>query len=146
MYVWCMYLCHLCICCLYACILLFLPSYFQGGYTKLIERLTQQLRHSIRFDFVVKKINYENEGKVRVTDTNGTILTADYVIVTVPLGVLKSGSIEFSPPLPPQKFEAISNLGFGLLNKIVVEFPTAFWKVRQYVSSPILYIHAATRH
>ena len=41
----------------------------------------------------------------------------DAVLVTVPLGVLKHGSIEFSPPLPQRKLEAIKRLGFGLLNK-----------------------------
>lgn len=36
----------------------------------------------------------------------------------VPLGVLKAGAIEFSPPLPPWKKEAIARLGFGDLNKV----------------------------
>jgi Flavin containing amine oxidoreductase len=40
------------------------------------------------------------------------------VLVTAPLGVLKKGSITFSPPLPARKQEAIERLGFGLLNKV----------------------------
>ena len=45
-----------------------------------------------------------------VTLANGTALTADYVIVTAPLGVLKEGTIQFSPPLPAAKQEAIKNM------------------------------------
>ena len=40
------------------------------------------------------------------------------VIVTVPLGCLKSGDITFTPPLPAWKTEAIQKLGFGNLNKV----------------------------
>ena len=38
--------------------------------------------------------------------------------VTVPLGVLKAGAVQFSPPLPAWKAEAIGRLGFGDLNKV----------------------------
>ena len=40
------------------------------------------------------------------------------VIVTVPLGCLKSGDITFAPALPSWKTEAIQKLGFGNLNKV----------------------------
>ena len=45
------------------------------------------------------------------------------VIVTVPLGCLKAGDIAFEPPLPAWKAAAIARLGFGDLNKVVLEFP-----------------------
>ena len=47
-----------------------------------------------------------------------SIFKADAVLVTVPLGVLKSQAITFQPPLPEWKQQAINNLGFGLLNKV----------------------------
>lgn len=47
---------------------------------------------------------------VTVTLANGTNLTADYVIVTASLGVLKNGSIAFSPALPADKQAAIQNM------------------------------------
>lgn len=43
---------------------------------------------------------------------------ADAVIVTASLGVLKRGSIQFSPPLPERKLGAVKRLGFGVLNKV----------------------------
>lgn len=47
---------------------------------------------------------------VSVTTANGTDLTADYVIVTVPLGVLKRESIGFEPPLTADKQVAIKDM------------------------------------
>lgn len=39
-------------------------------------------------------------------------------MVTVPLGVLKQGSIQFEPPLPQRKLDSIQRMGFGVLNKV----------------------------
>lgn len=44
---------------------------------------------------------------------NGTQLTADYVIVTASLGVLKEGVIKFDPPLPADKQAAIKDMVGG---------------------------------
>ena len=51
----------------------------------------------------------------------------DAVVVTASLGVLKAGSINFDPPLPKWKSDAINRLGFGNLNKVVFEFDSVFW-------------------
>ena len=45
-------------------------------------------------------------------------MAGDAVVVAVPLGVLKAGTIHFNPALPVRKQEAIQRLGFGLLNKV----------------------------
>lgn len=37
-------------------------------------------------------------------------------------------TVEFAPRLPARKLQAVSSLGFGLLNKVVLEFPSAFWR------------------
>jgi hypothetical protein len=56
------------------------------------------------------------------------IYTSRYVVVTVPLGVLKKGSISFNPPLSTAKQTAISAVGYGVLDKVSMVFPTpAFW-------------------
>ena len=39
-------------------------------------------------------------------------------VVTVPLGVLKAGSITFAPALPDEKQDAIDRMGMGLLSKV----------------------------
>lgn len=50
-------------------------------------------------------------------------------IVTVPLGVLKSGAIAFDPPLPVGHAHAVSALGFGVLSKSYFRFDRRTWKV-----------------
>lgn len=42
----------------------------------------------------------------------------DAVLVTLPLGVLKSGDVTFVPELPETKLSSIKRMGFGLLNKV----------------------------
>ena len=46
--------------------------------------------------------------------------SADAVVISVPLGVLKKETIAFQPPLPQRKQTAIRQLGFGVLNKVCV--------------------------
>lgn len=50
---------------------------------------------------------------------------AEAALVTVPLGVLKAGSISFLPPLPQRKQDAIARMGFGILNKVHTLFTSA---------------------
>ena len=52
---------------------------------------------------------------------------ANKLVLTVPLGVLKAGTIKFNPPLPANKQSAISRLGMGTLNKCCLRFSRPFW-------------------
>lgn len=75
-----------------------------------------------------------------VTSEDGTQTRYfDFVVCAVPLGVLKESverrqdlsslnKLSFHPSLPFSKVDAISNVGFGLLNKVYLHFPTAFWR------------------
>ena len=79
----------------------------------------------------VAKIDY-SDTKVKITH-NGTVSEADYVVVTVPLGVLKSGNIEFVPALPSAKQNAIQKIGMNCVNKFILTWDTAFWDNTQYI-------------
>lgn len=57
---------------------------------------------------------------VTVTTSGGQTYQAKKIICSVPLGVLKAGSVVFNPPLPSAYQQAISNIGFGIFNKIIV--------------------------
>lgn len=94
-----------------------------GGYTQLSHHLARNL--NIQQDTEVTHISY-HDSEVRIVTSQAT-LTADRVIVTVPLGVLKAETIVFDPPLPAAKRAAIARLGFGLLNKVVLTFDEPFW-------------------
>ncbi|WP_077099166.1 flavin monoamine oxidase family protein [Mycobacterium terramassiliense] len=60
-------------------------------------------------------------------------------IVTVPLGVLKSGAIAFGPPLPDPHLHAVNALGFGVLSKSFFRFSRRSWDVEnafyQYIGT-----------
>jgi len=69
-----------------------------------------------------------NGRKCRVVDQNRErVLWADAVLVTLPLGVLKTGDVKFDPPLPEAKQHAIDRLGVGQLEKVVLRFSVNFW-------------------
>lgn len=84
----------------------------------------------IKHRAAVKRIKYAPEGstgRARIDLENGQSLQADYVVNTIPLGVLKHGNVEYQPPLPSWKTEAIQRLGFGVLNKVILVYKEAFW-------------------
>lgn len=70
---------------------------------------------------------------ILVSTRSGEVYQADFVLITLPLGVLKSeheeSSISFSPPLSEEKQEAIRGMGMGVHNKIVLRFKEdeVFW-------------------
>lgn len=83
----------------------------------------------IHRETAVKRIAYDPENKAlaRVECDNGFAIDADYVVSTIPLGVLKHGNVGFDPPLPPWKVDAIGRLGYGILNKVILVYREAFW-------------------
>ena len=93
------------------------------GMDRLVQHLAEGL--PVRFGQTVKRIAYGADG-VRV-ETEQETLTADGVVVTVPIGVLQSDRIVFEPALPPSHRIALSRIGMGLFNKIILRFPRVFW-------------------
>ncbi len=96
---------------------------FPGGYDQITDGLAKDL--DIRLGEVVKIIRYGADG-VEVETSQGNFV-AEKAVVTFPLGVLKQASVKFEPPLPESKREAIERLGMGVLNKVYLKFPAAFW-------------------
>lgn len=70
---------------------------------------------------------------VSVTTASGTVFSAKSLCCTAPLGVLQNNVIRFDPPLPAAKTIAIKSLGMGLLDKIVLQFPSVFWDPQQLI-------------
>jgi monoamine oxidase len=67
-----------------------------------------------------------HDGKSVLVDMDGTkqgTIAANAVIVTVSVGVLKSGAITFDPGLPPNYQDAIDGIQMGLLAKIPLLVP-----------------------
>ncbi|KAJ3086975.1 hypothetical protein HK102_012055, partial [Quaeritorhiza haematococci] len=93
---------------------------FPNGYFEIFENLIKDLNYTT--NTVVTKISYSDNG-VTITTNNGTTFRAPQAIVTLPLGVLKSGNVTFEPALPSAKQDAIRGLGVGVLNKVFLQFP-----------------------
>ncbi|WMV30313.1 hypothetical protein MTR67_023698 [Solanum verrucosum] len=104
------------------------------GYSTIVESLASVLPAGmIQLGRKVTKIEWQpDDGEncdvtkpVKIHFCDGSIMYADHVIVTVSLGVLKQGIGDntgmFSPPLPRFKTEAISRLGFGVVNKLFLQ-------------------------
>ena len=106
-------------------------SVLAGGYGPLTAALAATL--DVRLDKVVRTIDATDPGHVRITTDDAEVVVADAAVVTVPLGVLKRGSIEFVPPLPHHKQAAIDRLGVGVLAKLVLRFDRTWWREDQYV-------------
>lgn len=71
-----------------------------------------------------------------IIETSAEQLRADAVVVTVPLGVLKSGDIKFSPPLPEIHKNAMARMEMGVLNKVALSFPQVNWPDKDYFVTP----------
>lgn len=96
---------------------------FPGGYNQITDGLAKGL--DIRLGEVVEIVRYGSDG-VKVETSAGSY-AAEKAVVTFPLGVLKQASVKFEPPLPESKQAAIDRLGMGVLNKVYLKFPEAFW-------------------
>lgn len=93
---------------------------FPGGFSQLTEGLAKGL--DIRLNHPVTLL-----APGRVTLANGQVLSADQIVLTVPLGVLQAGKIGFAQPLDPARSAAITGLRMGLLNKPWLRFDRVTW-------------------
>ena len=93
------------------------------GYDEILEPLSKNL--DIRLEQRAERIAYGGDGVI--VSTNENDFAADYVICSVPLGVLKQKKIKFKPPLPRKYQRKIERLGFGSVTKIALKFDKAFW-------------------
>jgi len=97
-----------------------------GGYDQAFRQLASLVDVRLGTPVASVKIRDGLESVEVITET-GESFWCDAVVVSVPLGVLKAGTIGFEPALPPWKQDAIERLGFGDLNKVILQFPEVFW-------------------
>ncbi|MDP4990376.1 MAG: FAD-dependent oxidoreductase [Marivita lacus] len=97
---------------------------FPGGYTRILGSADPAI--DLRLGTEVRSVR-AHDGSVQLASGAGPLGRFDAVIVTAPLGVLKQQRIAFSPPLPEAKQTAIDRLGYGLLDKLYMQFDEVFW-------------------
>ncbi len=90
------------------------------------ENIAQTVKHKIRFKSAVTAIDYSGN-KVIVQTRNGESYESDRVLVTVSMGVLKSGMIKFMPEMNEEKRKAIESITFRSGFKVVMKFSEKFY-------------------
>ncbi|KTD75108.1 FAD-dependent oxidoreductase [Legionella waltersii] len=93
------------------------------GYYQLFQGFSENI--PIHLNQIVQEINYSGH-EVKILTQNNAYY-AKKVIITVPLGVLKSNKITFSPNLPDDKLQAIKKLQMGNYEKLYLYFDHVFW-------------------
>ena len=96
---------------------------FPGGYGQITDHLGTGLR--VLTGHTVSGIDWNPSGVVVTTDKGE--FRAAQAVVTLPMGVLQSGSVAFAAGPPAAKAAAIRGLGVGVLNKCYLRFPETFW-------------------
>ena len=96
-----------------------------NGYSRLIDHLKDSI--DIRTDQRVNTIDYSRD--FTIVASQNMFYKSKYVIVTIPLGVLKKKNIAYKPPLPHAKQEGIAKLDMGTVNKFVLVWDTVFWNI-----------------
>ncbi|EIM78693.1 amine oxidase [Nitritalea halalkaliphila LW7] len=90
------------------------------------QQISEEVKAAIRYGRPVREIHYGRNG-VTAVDTLGNRYTADKVIVTVSIAVLKSGMMHFDPPLPAEKVAAFDKIGMEAGMKVFLAFKEKFY-------------------
>ncbi|UJR07491.1 hypothetical protein I4U23_011780 [Adineta vaga] len=104
--------------------------FHKDGFMSLTNYLSKDISN-IQFNEIVSKITYHNQ-TVEVRTKAGHIYYADYVLLTVPLGILKQKQIEFNPVLPQWKLDAIDRIGFNIFEKVFLLWDQAWWNASNF--------------
>jgi lysine-specific histone demethylase 1B len=100
---------------------------FRDTYFDLIDRyVAAPVASHITTGVQVVHISH-GEGGITATDAEGRSYSADKAIITVPITVLRSGSVVFDPPLPASKTAAWQRIGMGPGMKVFLRFSEPFY-------------------
>ncbi|CAF2055702.1 unnamed protein product [Rotaria magnacalcarata] len=99
------------------------------GFGHFIQQIVARHPLPIQLNTIVTNIDIPNDKNAPtcITTKDNRHYLTKYVLITIPLGCLKAGSVKFTPSLPDWKQNAIDQMGFGLFNKIFMQFPSTFW-------------------
>jgi polyamine oxidase len=108
----------------------------QRGYAVLVEEMANSFLEPedprLLVNQVVNNIKWDNNG-VQVSTVTGELYTADYLLITFSIGVLKNNVVKFTPDLPAKILEPIYKIEMADYIKIFLKFPRKFWDRKQYI-------------
>lgn len=97
---------------------------FPRGYDELATHLARGL--DVRLEQPVVRIAWSDAGVV-VTTVDGAEFAAATAVLTVPVGVLRSGELRIEPPLPAVNADALAGLTMNAFEKVFLRFDRKFW-------------------
>lgn len=80
----------------------------------------------VKLNTPIVSVDYAGDS-INLTAKDGTVFTAEKVIVTVPISVLKTGGLTFSPGLPGSFSGSLSKFNMGPSVRVILEFKKNFW-------------------
>jgi lysine-specific histone demethylase 1B len=100
---------------------------FEETYFDLIDKqIASQVKDQILVNTIITKIDY-SQSTILITDSNNNTFNADKVIITVPIPILKSADIQFTPALPDEKTAAFAKIGMDAGMKVFLKFSNKFF-------------------
>ncbi len=103
---------------------------FAEGFDALASHLAEGL--DIRLGHEVSTLRWCPDTGVRACTRGGRFtpareFTAARAVVTVPIGVLKAGDVEFDPPLPDETLRLLDGFEMNAFEKVFLRFDRKFW-------------------
>ena len=119
-------------------------------YHWLVSNLYNQVQDCVALNSPVSKVKYSNGSEkndagesgelVAITLKDGTVHTADRLICTAPLAVLKERMIEFDPPLPKRMNIAIDAIDMAPGVRVLMQMKEKFYKDVNYCGSALNFV------
>lgn len=89
------------------------------GYDALVQEMARNVQ--IRLDTPITDMLWHDDGVTAIA-ANGERYHGQHAIITLPVGVLRAGTVRFDPALPPIKQQALRGLDMGPVMKMVYVF------------------------
>ena len=105
----------------------------ERGYSYLAEVVAREFRDKIELNREVTKVQYVDNRYIQVHTRDGTLYRAKYAVISFSSAVLVSNTVQFEPPLPEWKKEALRKPVIGHYCKIFLRFPHQFWDDTNYI-------------
>jgi monoamine oxidase len=105
----------------------------KGGYGQMINYLQEQSKKNgaeIHLNTIAKRVHWTH-GQVEVITKDQVSYKAAQLIIALPLGILKAdpseaATVSISPSVSRYQ-QAIDDIGFGAIVKLLLQFKSAFW-------------------
>eukprot|EP01068_Selenidium_serpulae_P010414 Selendium_serpulae@DN5460_c1_g1_i3.p1 len=101
----------------------------------LLSNLYEPVKDCVELNAPVSNIDYSHNHEVVLTLENGTTRTANRVICTAPMQVLKEGVIKFDPPLPTKMRDAFNAIEMPPGFRILFQMSKKFYQDLTYLGS-----------